>query len=48
MNLPVLEYAACAEDKGATTFKISPNSVSCSALEIKDNYKGFMGWTDDN
>ncbi len=48
MNLPVLEYAACAEDKGITTFKISPNSVSCSALEVKENYKGFMGWTDDN
>lgn len=48
MNLPILEYAACAEDKGPTTFKISPNSVSCSALEIKDNYKGFMGWTDES
>lgn len=48
LNLSVLEYAACAEDKGATTFKISPNSFSCSALEVKDNYKGFMGWTDDH
>lgn len=48
MNLPILEYAACAEDKGTTTFKISPNSVSCSALEIKDNYKGYMNWTDEH
>ncbi len=48
LNLPVLEYAACAEDKGKTTFKISPNSFSCSALEIKENYKGFMDWTDND
>lgn len=46
MNLPILGYAACAEDKGITIFKISPNSMSCSALEIKENYKGFQGWTD--
>lgn len=46
MNLPILEYAACAEDKGTTTFKISPNSVSCSGLEVKPNYAGFEGWTD--
>lgn len=48
LNFPILGYAACAEDKGNTTFKISPNSFSCSALEIKDNYAGFMGWTDSN
>lgn len=48
MNLPILEYAACAEDIGTTTFKISPNSFSCSAIEVKENYKGYMGWTDDN
>jgi FkbM family methyltransferase len=49
MNLPVLEYAACAEDKGTTTFKISPNSVSCSALEVKPNYHDYanvMGWAE--
>jgi FkbM family methyltransferase len=46
MNLPLLPYAACAEDIGKTTFKVSPNSASCSALEIKENYQGFMGWTD--
>lgn len=46
MNLPILEYAACAEDKGTTTFKISPNSVSCSALEVR--YVGWEGWTDEN
>src|ERR1700732_4597312 len=44
MNLPILQYAACAEDKGITSFKISPNLVSCSALEIKENYVGYMGW----
>lgn len=48
MDLPILEYAACAEDKGTTAFKISPNSMSCSALEVKENYKGFMNWTDDD
>lgn len=48
LNLPLLGYAACAEDKGKTTFKISPNSFSCSALEIKENYVGFMDWTDSH
>jgi len=52
MGLPVLEYAACAEDKGTTTFKISPNSVSCSALEVKDgNYRDYnriQGWTESD
>ena len=49
MNLPILEYAACSEDKGMTTFKISPNSVSCSALEVKyDHYNEIMGWTENS
>ncbi len=48
MNLPLLPYAACAEDKGKTTFKVSPNSASCSALEVKEGYKGYMGWTDND
>jgi len=48
LNLPILGYACCAEDKGTTTFKISPNSFSCSALEVKNNYSGYMGWTDAN
>jgi FkbM family methyltransferase len=52
MNLPILPYAACAEDKGTTTFKISPNGASCSALEIKGGeyakYMDSMGWTESN
>lgn len=48
LGFPLLAYAACAEDKGTTTFKISPNSFSCSALEVKEGYKGYMDWTDDN
>lgn len=48
LNLPILEYAACAEDKGTTTFKISPNSFSCSSLGVKENYKGYLDWTDDD
>jgi FkbM family methyltransferase len=34
-NLPILEYAACAEDVGETTFKISPCPMSASALEVR-------------
>ena len=48
LKFPILGYAACAEDKGTTTFKISPNSFSCSALEVKSNYSGYMNWTDAN
>jgi hypothetical protein len=32
LGLPVLEYAATDKDIGTTTFKISPNLVSCSSL----------------
>lgn len=35
MGLEVLEYAACAEDKGQTTFHVSPFPMSSSALEVK-------------
>lgn len=50
-NLPILEYAACAEDKGIVSFKVSPNLVSCSALEVKPLYKNYdkaVGWTDND
>ena len=47
-NIDVLEYAVCDEDKGVVRFKISPNAVSCSALEIRYvNQKKGMGWTDE-
>jgi FkbM family methyltransferase len=42
-NVPILEYAACADDKGSTTFKVSPNPLCCSALEIR-----YMGWWPEN
>ncbi len=48
-NLPILEYAACSEDKGLTTFQISPNLVSCSALEVKSLYRSYdkaVGWAE--
>ena len=46
----ILQYAACSEDKGVTTFKVSPNRVCSSSLEIKKeasdvHFKAF-GWTD--
>lgn len=50
-NLPILEYAACAEDKGTTTFQISPNLVSCSALEVKALYRDYdkaVGWKESD
>lgn len=50
-NLPILEYAACAEDKGPTSFQISPNLVSCSALEVKTLYREYdkaVGWTEND
>lgn len=50
-NLPILEYAACAEDKGSTTFQISPNLVSCSALEVKPLYRDYdkaVGWNESD
>jgi len=34
-NLPVLEYAACSDDIGETTFQISPCPMSCSALKVR-------------
>lgn len=35
MDLPILEYAACSEDKGQTDFRISPCPMSSSALEVR-------------
>jgi FkbM family methyltransferase len=48
MNLPILPYAACAEDIGKTTFEVSPNLVSCSAIKVKDAYRGYDGWTNSS
>lgn len=51
MNLPILEYAACAEDRGTTSFQISPNLVSCSALEVKPLYRDYdkaVGWSEND
>lgn len=39
MNLPILQYAACSQDIGDTTFQVSPNLVSCSALKVR--YEGM-------
>lgn len=50
-NLPILEYAASAKDIGQASFKISPNLVSCSALEIKPPYRDYdkaVGWTEND
>jgi len=50
-NLPILEYAASAEDKGTTSFQISPNLVSCSALEVKALYRDYdkaVGWEEQD
>ena len=50
-NLPILEYAACAEDKGLTSFQVSPNGVSCSALEVKTLYREYdkaVGWKESD
>lgn len=46
MGLPILEYACCSEDRGNTTFKVSPNFLCCSGLEIK--YSGDFGWTESD
>ena len=27
---------------------MSPNGNICSSLELKDNFKGLMGWSDDD
>lgn len=52
MNFSILEYAACDEDKGITSFQISPNGVSCSALKVKDgNYEDYnrvQGWSESD
>ena len=46
MGFPVLEYACCSADKGTTPFKVSPNLLCCSGLEIK--YAGEFGWKESD
>jgi FkbM family methyltransferase len=42
-NFTVLHYAAYFEDKGIMNFQVSPNLVSCSALE--NRFENHAGWT---
>lgn len=46
MGFEVLQYAASSKDIGVTRFKVSPNLICCSGLEIR--YKDEFGWKDSD
>lgn len=46
MGFDVLQYAASNKDTGITKFKVSPNLICCSGLEIR--YKEDFGWEEND